>query len=138
MPPADLATLVHAALLYAVAEVALRVAPVQRVCSWFRVPLAFGEHQLIYPSQAPWLVFDDHERRKKRAVQRLAPHLYGDERGCLRRALVLGHLLRQRNPTLHLGVRRTAEGTFGAHAWIEIEGVRLEPDTGWAPFAPVQ
>ncbi|GAA5114944.1 lasso peptide biosynthesis B2 protein [Haloechinothrix salitolerans] len=45
---------------------------------------------------------------------------------CLRRCLLLGHRLRELDPVLRIGVRRAA-ATFGAHAWLEIDGVPLDP-----------
>lgn len=135
MPPHDVATLLHATALYALVEIGLRVTSLQRVSGLLGVPVDMAESDALYPSEAPWFALSEAERRKKRAVARLAPHLYGTERGCLRRSLVLGRLLRDRHPTLHLGVRRSSKGAIGAHAWIEVEGVRLEPDGGWAPMS---
>ena len=50
-------------------------------------------------------------------------HWPGDA-SCLRRALVLGHLLRQHAPELHLGVRHADEG-LEAHAWLTVNGTPL-------------
>jgi hypothetical protein len=60
-----------------------------------------------------------------RAVQRLSPRIYGSERGCLRRSLVMGHVLRRHDPVLRIGVRRT-DGGFAAHAWVEVAGEAVE------------
>lgn len=48
---------------------------------------------------------------------------------CLRRALVLGNLLRHHGPVLRLGVAAHPRGV-SAHAWIEIGGVRLPDEDG--------
>jgi hypothetical protein len=48
---------------------------------------------------------------------------------CLRRCLLIGHRLRHLDPILRIGVRRDAEGAFGAHAWLEIGGQTLDPGT---------
>ncbi|MGH9892304.1 MAG: lasso peptide biosynthesis B2 protein [bacterium] len=57
------------------------------------------------------------------------------DRTCLRRALVLGHILRCRSPVLRIGVARGSD-EFQAHAWIEIEGVRIrEGDRGFVPLS---
>ncbi|WP_051400084.1 lasso peptide biosynthesis B2 protein [Haloechinothrix halophila] len=45
---------------------------------------------------------------------------------CLRRCLLLGHRLRQLDPVLRIGVRRE-DAVFAAHAWLEIDGVALDP-----------
>lgn len=46
---------------------------------------------------------------------------------CLRRALVGGYFLRHRDPILRVGVTKK-DGQVFAHAWIEIDGVSLDPD----------
>ncbi|WP_299087635.1 MULTISPECIES: lasso peptide biosynthesis B2 protein [Microbacterium] len=46
---------------------------------------------------------------------------------CLRRAIVGGYFLRDREPILRIGVTKTA-GVVAAHAWIEIDGAGLDPD----------
>lgn len=63
------------------------------------------------------------------------------ETSCLRRSLFLYGWLRRRGlrPRLQLGVPPSiAEGKrFEAHAWVELEGVRLlNSDAGYQPFAP--
>ena len=65
------------------------------------------------------------------------------EATCLRRALLLHGWLRRRGlrPVLLLGLPADAPvpapGRFSAHAWVELEGVRLlESDAGYRPFAP--
>lgn len=45
---------------------------------------------------------------------------------CLRRALVLGWVLRRRRPHLLVGVRRS-DGELLAHAWVVVDGVDLDP-----------
>ncbi|MFA5787056.1 MAG: lasso peptide biosynthesis B2 protein [Actinomycetota bacterium] len=66
------------------------------------------------------------ERRALRtvaAVFRLWP-----ERGrCLRESLVLGNALRHRRPLLRIGMAREG-GELRGHAWLEIDGVALDPD----------
>jgi hypothetical protein len=50
---------------------------------------------------------------------------------CLRRSVVLYHLLRRagRRVSLHIGVRKDANGALAAHAWLVRDGVPyLEPD----------
>lgn len=48
---------------------------------------------------------------------------------CLRRALVGGYFLRHRHPALRVGVRKE-NGAVSAHAWIEVDGIGLDPDGG--------
>lgn len=59
---------------------------------------------------------------------------------CLRRSLLLYGWLRRRGlqPVLQLGVPESTvpSAKFEAHAWVELEGLRLLPgDTGYRPFA---
>jgi len=45
---------------------------------------------------------------------------------CLRRALLVGWVLRRRRPVLRVGVAKI-DGVVKAHAWLEIEGHPLNP-----------
>lgn len=57
---------------------------------------------------------------------------------CLRRSLLLYGWLRRRGllPSMQLGVAEH-DGPFRAHAWVELEGVRLlQSDAGHHPFMP--
>ena len=49
---------------------------------------------------------------------------------CLRRALVGGHLLRDLDPAVRLGVTGTGDELL-AHAWLEIDGRPLEPSSSY-------
>ncbi|WP_176980803.1 lasso peptide biosynthesis B2 protein [Paramicrobacterium humi] len=46
---------------------------------------------------------------------------------CLRRAIVGGYLLRRHSPVLRIGVAKSG-GTIEAHAWVEVDGVSLDPE----------
>ncbi len=61
-----------------------------------------------------------------RAVRQVFRHWPFGRGSCLREALVLGRLLRYREPTLSIGVRRH-EGVVEAHAWLEFDGLVLDP-----------
>ena len=59
------------------------------------------------------------------------------EATCLRRSLLMYGWLRWRGlrPVLQLGVAPQAGPVLQAHAWVELEGVRLLPgDDGFRPF----
>ncbi|NNC11892.1 lasso peptide biosynthesis B2 protein [Planctomonas sp. JC2975] len=45
---------------------------------------------------------------------------------CLRRALVMADILRDRSPKLRVGVSK-ASGEVVAHAWVEIDGFAIDP-----------
>jgi hypothetical protein len=87
----------------------------------FPEPAEGTSHQSQEPPDTP----TDRELRGLRAVQRLSPRIYGSERGCLRRSLVMGHVLRRHDPVLRIGVRRSDDG-FAAHAWVEVAGEAVE------------
>lgn len=46
---------------------------------------------------------------------------------CLRRAIVGGYFVRNRSPKVRIGVSKV-HGTVAAHAWLEVNGVGLDPD----------
>jgi len=46
---------------------------------------------------------------------------------CLRRAMVGGFVLRHRRHAVRIGVRKGG-GEVAAHAWLELDGVSLDPD----------
>jgi len=65
-------------------------------------------------------------RRSGRAIDRVLRRWpFGDT--CLRRALILGFLIRRLDPTLLIGVRRDEAGEIAAHAWLAVAGTTLDP-----------
>lgn len=73
-------------------------------------------------------------RRRLAATRRALKYWpFGDS--CLRIALVGGCLVRRLDPALRIGVTKH-EGEIKAHAWLEIEGLSLDPAA--ADFAPVE
>ena len=44
---------------------------------------------------------------------------------CLRRALIVGHILRRRGPRLRVGVTKS-DGVVSAHAWLLVDGAQLD------------
>ena len=61
------------------------------------------------------------------AAVRRAGHLVGAD--CLPQSVALTALLRRQGaePVLVLGCRRVGPREWGAHAWVELDGERLEP-----------
>jgi hypothetical protein len=47
---------------------------------------------------------------------------------CLRRAMLAGFILRRRDHAVRIGVRK-ADGVVAAHAWLELDGISLDPDS---------
>lgn len=65
-------------------------------------------------------------RRAARAIDRVLRRWpFGDT--CLRRALILGVLIRRLDPTLLIGVRRDDDAQIAAHAWLVVAGSTLDP-----------
>lgn len=147
VPPRELATTAWVAALFAAAEISVRCRPIAASTETFGLrlhdpaapttgPDATGPDATALPEptegrsrqSGPPLeqpIPTERELRGLRAVQRLSPRIYGSERGCLRRSLVMGHVLRRHDPVLRVGVRRTDDG-FAAHAWVEVAGEAVE------------
>lgn len=108
------------------AEVSIRVQPLPVVARRFGCPIdgAPTDAHARQPLSA-W------ERRRHVIVEALMRRWpLGDRDGlCLRRALLLGWVLRRRRPVLRIGVA-LQDGTeqVTAHAWLELEGRTLGAD----------
>lgn len=129
-------------LLWLRAEVCLRAFGLPRVCRLFGVRFRFEEEGA--PSMSAGC--PDRERpedvRIRETVRRVdrVLRVVKPEGACLRRALVLGSLLRDLSPLLRLGVVRSAHG-IQAHAWLELEGRSLPLPAGApasASFVPLR
>jgi hypothetical protein len=114
--------IVQVVLLYLAAEVALRCFPTARAARYFGVPVTM--HQQSGRRCQPALTV--REKRLASTAVRVACRVYGRDRGCLRRALVIGFILRRHNPSLRLGVLPHGS-KFVSHAWVQVGGFDLEP-----------
>ncbi|MBB5786248.1 lasso peptide biosynthesis B2 protein [Jiangella mangrovi] len=115
----------RAVLVTVVVEAGLRLATLPRLASLVGVPLRFDDDPV--PPAAPSLpaILGAREVRALYVSERVVRHSpFGDT--CLRRALVGGHVLRRRKPALRVGVAKI-DGRIQAHAWLEIDGVSLDP-----------
>ncbi len=88
-------------------------------------PLETGSGRLRLPGGA--------RRRLKAGMLVLARGPFPDT--CLRRALLMGWVLRSRRPRLLVGVARR-DGQIVAHAWVVADGVNLDPMSSRA-YAPL-
>ncbi len=113
----------------AAVELAVRTLPLPAVSRFAGVPLAVGPER---PGDA-WAAIPDRDRRRAELALRV---LRGRpfRATCLRRALVLGVLLRRHHPALRVGVAKAA-GTVAAHAWLEVDGVSLDAES--AAYRPL-
>jgi hypothetical protein len=116
LPREQRVLLARAALWLAIVRIALWVAPFRRVWSWFGATRQMG----------PRRPKDQTDIAKMRwAVDAAARHL--PRATCLVRALTLRHLLHQEGiaAQVRIGVTRSETPTLRAHAWVEVEGVKL-------------
>lgn len=112
------------ALVWAIwIETRIRRVPLGRLCR--TAGLTLQQHASL-PNGSSALSHQD--LATARAVRRLFEHWPFGRGACLREALVLGRLLRYRDPMLCIGVRRH-EGVVLAHAWLDFDGLALDP---WA------
>jgi hypothetical protein len=132
LPPKDVVTTLHAAVVIVVVELLIRWVPLSRLSR------LLGVHLDLRPglTAVDVLAWDDlppPAPRQLRCSWRVA-HAWPFSKGpCLRRALVAGHLVRRLGPTVHLGVTG-AGGTLLAHAWLELDGQPLEPVHAFTRF----
>ena len=122
----DVGTGLITLLLAPVVELGLRLAGLTRTADALGVRLLL---ESPVDGTAPTrrdLPLSVHERRRLRVAWRvLAVGPFDDS--CLRRALVGAWMLRSRDHAVRIGVRKTPDG-IRAHAWLEIDGVSLDPD----------
>lgn len=114
---------VRAAAVLALIEVLLHSRDLPTTCRLLRIELdvtsagAPGTATVVLPANTRVAL--------RAADAALSRWPFGDT--CLRRCLLVGHRLRALRPVLRIGVMRQ-EGTFGAHAWLEIGGATLDPE----------
>lgn len=116
-----------------VVEIGLRAVSLPRLARVLGVGLETASAPAAPSGELPESLATEARRRELEAVGRVMRH-WPAERICLRRALVLGRLLRDLQPQLRVGVARE-DGVLVAHAWIEVAGVRL--DQGEDRFVPL-
>jgi hypothetical protein len=129
----ELITTVHAALVLATVEAAIRWVPLPRLSRMLGCPLELS------PSTSGPAIASSHDlgrraRRELRCTQRVADAWPLSHGPCLRRALVGGHLLRRLGTHIRLGTYDDS-GALVAHAWLEIGGRPLEDVAGYRHFA---
>ena len=132
LTPGDWLRTAGAFVLAAVVEVGLRTMRLPRLSALLGVPLDTAPAQ--QGTRTEPVIVPRWARRRLRAARRALKHWpFGDS--CLRVALVGGFLVRRLDPALRIGVARH-DGAVKAHAWLEIEGLSLDP--GSIDFASVE
>jgi hypothetical protein len=121
--PREMPAILAAAMVAVAVEVGLRTLKLPTLARLMSTPLADD-------GGAPTRVVDRFPMRPRlvlrlRAVRRVMRHWpFGDT--CLRLALVSGQRLRELHPLLRVGVAKDEDGVR-AHAWLEVDGVSLDP-----------
>lgn len=121
---AEVASTLHAFVILAVVEALVRWVRLPRLSHMLGCRIDLGPRTATVVA----LPLSELPRRGRRDV-RCAVRLTGlwplSAGPCLRRALVIGHLLRHHGTAVRLGT--VGEGqTLGAHAWVEVGGRPLE------------
>lgn len=115
--PLGLADLLLLLVLAVIAEAGVRTRPLPSVAARFGLRLTGACTPVSAWRMTP------RQRQRMRSVEMLLRHwpFIGPDAACLRRALLLGWVFRDRDPVLRIGVARGDDGV-SAHAWIEFEG----------------
>ncbi|MGI8457568.1 MAG: lasso peptide biosynthesis B2 protein [Propionibacteriaceae bacterium] len=117
----------HVVGLWAVVELGLRVSSLPRLAATLGVPLALSVPEIDDAPRPRWEQAELDAMSLALKVLRRRPF----DGTCLRRSLVVGHLIRHRAPRLCLGAKKIA-GQVSAHAWLEIDRAFVdveEPDS---------
>jgi hypothetical protein len=109
-------------------EFALRVCSLARIARVIGVPVGVTAGR---DSLSDNLRLSAAERRRLRGIVRVMGRWRVARGTCLRRALLTAWALRGRQPTVVVGVRRTADGDLRAHAWVEVDGLPLGAHAGY-------
>lgn len=129
LPLADKVATAHAAALAVAVEAGLRAMSLPRLARAMGVRLEDegpARSQAPPPAEARPALAAAEARRVRAAVR--VYRAWPTGRVCLRRALVLGRLLRRRAPVLRIGVARPPGEDLHAHAWAEVDGAPLLGD----------
>ena len=106
-------------------ELGLRLTTLPRLARLLRVRVALD----AAPStvvDVDGLALDERERERLDVAWRILRRRPFNGT-CLRRAMLGGFVLRRRDHAVRIGVRKT-NGVVAAHAWLELDGVSLDPD----------
>jgi hypothetical protein len=124
--PANVWTGVTTVMLAPIIELGLRIVGLKRTAQFLRVRLLFEAPGGGATTRRADFPLDTVERRRLR-IAWLVLTIGPFDDSCLRRALVGAWQLRKREPAIRVGIRKTTSG-INAHAWLEIDGVSLDPD----------
>lgn len=132
LPARDLLTMLRVLAVLVVVELSIRWMPLPRLSRVLgvRVDLRPGRADI---EQLPLDELPPRARRQLWCTWKVADAWPFSRGPCLRRALVGGHLLRDLDPAVRLGVTGAGDALL-AHAWLEIDDRPLETVTGFTAF----
>jgi hypothetical protein len=117
-------TLVATAAVAGAFEIGLRSLSLPRLARLAGMRLGTQPTGAPDPHKTVTALLTPEQRRRIWATERLyAVWPFGDT--CLRRALVMGHHLRDQSPVLRIGVTAERSEPVAAHAWVETPDVTL-------------
>jgi Transglutaminase-like superfamily len=129
----ELPAIVAAVSVAAAVEVGLRTLKLPMLARLAGTPLRDDDG--VVPREADRLGLPPRLVLRMRAVRRVMRH-WPFGKTCLRLALVSGQRIRSVRPVLRVGVMKDADGVR-AHAWLEVDGVSLDPEARFE-YAVVQ
>lgn len=125
VPPRQWPAFGAAAAVAVAVEVGLRTLKLPVLARIMGVPLKLDGGPSVLPADRADLPLPAWARVRLKVARRVMGRWpFGDT--CLRRALVSGQRLRRLRPRLRVGVAKV-DDEFRAHAWLEIDGVSLDP-----------
>lgn len=125
--PTDVAQVVALSVLLIRVEILLRRRPLAEVAIKYQVAF-LRDNGAEYASESePATHYTPTEWRWIKNMKRLLKRWPWDK-SCLRRSLLLGWILRHRDPDLMVGTRLDEAGEITAHAWIRLGSVDLDVD----------
>jgi Transglutaminase-like superfamily len=135
IPPRELVTTLHVVAVLGVVELLVRSVPLPRLSRFLGLRLNLAPaRQNVQPLLETALPV--RAQRQLRCAHRVADVWPFSKGPCLRRSLVVGHLLRQYDPAVRLGLAGSGDALV-AHAWIEIDGCPLESVIDFEVFEQV-
>lgn len=136
MSLAELGTTIHATLVMLFVEANVRFTPLPRLSRWLGCDLSLDP---IDPDavRLPLKELTPKAARQIRSTRRVARVWPFADGPCLRSALVAGHLIRDLDPSVRLGLINR-DDDFYAHAWVELDGRPLEDVASFDAFLSPQ
>lgn len=126
MSGAKMLVVLRVVILAPTVELCLRTMAIQRTARLLRIRVRLEDGPGAPESLRPELRMTKQERRTIAIAWRVLD-IGPFNSTCLRRSIVGACLMRRRDHAVRIGVLRMASG-FKAHAWLEIDGISLDPD----------